>query len=75
VLRKKTAPIEGQTTEIIEVNQNRFLTTLIFIVTVGADAALAYAMQMVGADLAAVGIGPGTREWTEGSRTQERNMI
>jgi hypothetical protein len=57
VLRKKTAPIEGQTTEITEVNQNRSLTTLIFIVIVGVGTALAYAMQMVGADLAAVGIG------------------
>jgi len=59
VLRKKTAPIEEQTTEIVEVNQNRSLTTLIFIVIVGVGAALAYAMHIVGADLGAVGIGFG----------------
>ena len=59
MLRKKTAPIEGQTTEIIEVNQNRSLTTLIFIVIFGVGAALAYAMHIVGADLGAAGIGFG----------------
>lgn len=40
-------------------NQNRSITTLIFIVTVGIGAALAFAVHIVGADLEAVGIGVG----------------
>ena len=43
----------------MEVNQNRSLTTLIFIVIVGVGAGLAYAMHLVGADWGAVGIGFG----------------
>jgi len=41
------------------VNQGRSITTLIFTVIVGAGAALAYAMHIVGADLGAAGIGIG----------------
>jgi regulator of protease activity HflC (stomatin/prohibitin superfamily) len=41
------------------VNQNRSITTLIFIVTVGVGAALAFAVHIVGDDLEAVGIGVG----------------
>src|SRR5580658_8573431 len=43
----------------MEVNQNRSLTTLIFIVIVGVGAALAYAMHIIGADLGAAGTGFG----------------
>jgi len=59
VLRKKTAPWRSKTTEVTEVNQNRSITTLIFIVTVGIGAALAFAVHIAGADLEAVGIGVG----------------
>ena len=40
-------------------NQNRSITTLVFVATVGVGAALALAVHIVGADLEAVGIGVG----------------
>lgn len=54
---QKAAPMEEQTTEVIEVKQSRSFTTLVFIVIIGVGAAMAFAMHLVGADLGAVGIG------------------
>ena len=59
MLRKKTAPMEEQTTEIFEVKQNRSIGVLIFIVILGLGAALAYGAHTVAANLEAVGIGVG----------------
>jgi SPFH domain / Band 7 family len=56
---KKQLLARGKTTEIIEVNQSRSFTTLIFIVILGVGAAMAYAVHMVGADSGAVGTGIG----------------
>src|ERR1035437_1936052 len=56
---QKTLLGRSNTTEIIEMKQNRSFAVLIFIVIAGLGAALAYARYSVGAISEAVGIGVG----------------